>query len=114
MNRDYLPFHAARTYQDRKMAKWMGFFISEHTESLHEMQNEVTISSMHTEELLLYLSQLYTTQTKFTCHLHKITYTGKIYQLFSTKCILKTTQNMQTINYNQIQKITILQEQNNE
>ena len=31
IDRSYLPFRSARLYQDRKMAKWMVFFLSEHT-----------------------------------------------------------------------------------
>lgn len=34
VNRSYLPFKSAREYQDRKMKKWQGFFLSEHTSSL--------------------------------------------------------------------------------
>lgn len=34
VDRSYLPFKAAREYQDRKMAKWMGFFLSEHSTAL--------------------------------------------------------------------------------
>ena len=32
----YLPFWSAREYQGRGMAKWMGFFLSEHSSSLWE------------------------------------------------------------------------------
>ena len=28
IDRSYLPFRSARLYQDRKMTKWMGFFLS--------------------------------------------------------------------------------------
>ncbi len=34
VNRNYLPFKSAREYEDRSMAKWMGFFISEHSTAL--------------------------------------------------------------------------------
>lgn len=34
VSRDYLPYESAREYVDRGMAKWMGFFISEHTSAL--------------------------------------------------------------------------------
>lgn len=40
MNRSYLPFLSAREYQDRGMAKWMGFFLSEHSSSLWEEKNK--------------------------------------------------------------------------
>ena len=36
VDRSYLPFKSAREYQDRKMAKWMGFFLSEHSAALNE------------------------------------------------------------------------------
>ena len=59
MNRSYLPFLSAREYQDRGMAKWMGFFLSEHSISL----------SM--EEKVLFVRQLYTNvfPATFVCKL---------------------------------------------
>ena len=51
MNRSYLPFLSAREYQDRGMAKWMGFFLSEHSSSLWEEKNKEDISiSLSMEE----------------------------------------------------------------
>ena len=44
MNRSYLPFLSAREYQDRGMAKWMGFFLSEHSSSLWEEKNKEDVS----------------------------------------------------------------------
>lgn len=44
MNRSYLPFESARVYQDRGMAKWMGFFLSEHSSSLWAEKNKEDIS----------------------------------------------------------------------
>ena len=38
--RNYLPYESARKYVDRGMAKWMGFFLSEHTTALSQMENE--------------------------------------------------------------------------
>ena len=40
VDRSYLPFKSAREYQDRKMKKWMGFFLSEHTASLNKLDKE--------------------------------------------------------------------------
>ena len=34
IDRSYLPFKSARAYKDRKMAKWMGFFLSDHQTAL--------------------------------------------------------------------------------
>ena len=45
IDRSYLPFQAARDYQDRGMMKWMGFFLSEHTTSLDEDRNRIDMTS---------------------------------------------------------------------
>ena len=61
INRSYLPFLSAREYQDRGMAKWMGFFLSEHSSSLWEEKNKDDISiSLSMEEKVLFVCQLYT------------------------------------------------------
>lgn len=61
IDRSYLPFESARLYQDRKMAKWMGFFLSEHTAALSDDLKKVT-----------YLSSLTLEKNKFIyflCHI---------------------------------------------
>lgn len=61
MNRSYLPFLSAREYQDRGMAKWMGFFLSEHSSSLLEEKNKEDVSiTLSMEEKVLLVRQLYT------------------------------------------------------
>ena len=45
IDRSYLPFQAAREYQDPGMQKWMGFFLSEHTSSLHAAKYRVDFST---------------------------------------------------------------------
>ena len=61
MNRSYLPFLSVREYQDRGMAKWMGFFLSEHSSSLWEEKNKEDISiTLSMEEKVLLVRQLYT------------------------------------------------------
>ena len=72
MNRSYLPFLSAREYQDRGMAKWMGFFLSEHSSSLWEEKNKDDISiSLSMEEKVLFVRQLYTNvfPATFVCKL---------------------------------------------
>ena len=57
----YLPFLSAREYQDRGMAKWMGFFLSEHSSSLWEEKNKEDVSiTLSMEEKVLLVRQLYT------------------------------------------------------
>ena len=61
MNRSYLPFLSAREYQDRGMAKWMGFFLSEHSSSLWEEKNKEDVSiTLSMEVKVLLVRQLYT------------------------------------------------------
>lgn len=44
VDRSYLPYKSAREYRDRGMAKWMGFFISEHSTALSK---EAASSSLY-------------------------------------------------------------------
>lgn len=63
IDRSYLPFESARTYQDRKMAKWMGFFLSEHTTALNANGETIDFSkALPLEEKLLLLTQVYVHQ----------------------------------------------------
>lgn len=75
--RHYLPYESARQYVDRGMAKWMGFFISEHTSALLEMGHEIDFSKqMNEEEILMLLGQVYLN------HLTIALYTKDNYQPF--------------------------------
>ena len=60
IDRSYLPFQAAREYQDPGMQKWMGFFLSEHTSSLHAAKYRVDFSTdlSKPQKLLLLNSML--------------------------------------------------------
>ena len=63
IDRSYLPFRSAREYQDIKMQKWMGFFLSEHTTTLSDDLNKVTyLYSLTLGKKLLLLSQVYANQ----------------------------------------------------
>lgn len=44
VDRNYLPYKSAREYQDRKMAKWMGFFLSEHSTALTSQGDPLDLS----------------------------------------------------------------------
>lgn len=57
IDRTYLPFKSAREYADRGMAKWMGFFISEHSSSLAKM-NGITSMSTSIEDDEIYIQAL--------------------------------------------------------
>lgn len=65
VDRSYLPFASARLYQDRGMAKWLGFYLSEFTTAFTDFNQRVTLpQDLPLEEKLLSLSQLYTQQLK--------------------------------------------------
>lgn len=59
VDRSYLPWKAAREYQDRGMKKWQGFFISEHTSILNEMYDPTNeeFKRMKPIEILMFLNQ---------------------------------------------------------
>lgn len=60
IDRSYLPFKSARKYVDRGMAKWMGFFISEHRTALEAEDETIDYSrKMPAEDLRLLLGQAY-------------------------------------------------------
>lgn len=50
IDRSYLPYQSAREYTDRGMAKWMGFFISEHSSALSKKE-ESSLSSNKEENV---------------------------------------------------------------
>lgn len=86
--RDYLNYESARKYVDRGMAKWMGFFISEHTSALLQMGNEIDFSNqMKEEEILMLLGQVYLN------NLEIILYTNESYKPYIGKII-----NMENLN----------------
>lgn len=63
IDRSYLPFRSARMYHDRKMAKWMGFFLSEHNSALNDNGEVIDFSkALSLDEKLLLLSQAYVHQ----------------------------------------------------
>ena len=60
IDRSYLPYKAAREYQDRKMAKWLGFFLSEHTAALNDTGDTVVFGEqLSLDEKLVLLNQVY-------------------------------------------------------
>lgn len=96
IRRLYLPFRSARAYKDRGMAKWMGFFISDHLSALQEDSMTVEFGEeTSADEILEWLSQIYIQQlimtyyvkTKKACH----TVTGKILELTQDHMILHIT-----------------------
>ena len=58
-DRSYLPYQSARDFQDRGMAKWAGFFLSEHSTALAKKELDIQLDR---QEKFQMLSQAYSQQ----------------------------------------------------
>lgn len=115
IDRSYLPFPSAREYQDRKMAKWMGFFLSEHSSALVDDSNTKTFSSsLSLEQKYLYIRQLYVHQLYASIRIaqgkERLIYTGIVSSIGKTDFLLKTDQGYIRIFLNTLLSIDINEE----
>ena len=110
MDRYYLPYPSARLYQDRKMAKWMGFFLSEHTSAL---QSEDIIFLSHClltdEQRLLLLNQAFLQGLEVTLVLEKEEITGTITDLSIHETSIKSIHENRRLNNKDIWDIRLSQ-----
>ena len=112
INRNYLPFKSARAYVDRGMAKWMGFFISEHTSALSHMGDVIDVSEeMSRDEILLALSQLYVNGLNVMVYtrLRLDPFVGKINDIFQDSFYLCGHEAL-IISFEDIIKLVLLEE----
>lgn len=112
LKRLYLPYQSARTYRDRGMAKWMGFFISDHISALQE--SDVTIEFVEetsSDEIIEWLSQIYIQQLTMTYHIKSKTridiLKGRILELTLEYMILEI-QTHNTATYERIETQRII------
>ena len=62
-DRSYLPYQSARDFQDRGMAKWASFFLSEHSTSLAKKELDMNrLTRLGRQEIIQLLSQAYIQQ----------------------------------------------------
>ena len=62
-DRSYLPYQSARDFQDRGMAKWAGFFLSEHSTALAKKELDMSqLTQLDRQEINQLLSQAYSQQ----------------------------------------------------
>ena len=62
-DRSYLPYQSARDFQDRGMAKWAGFFLSEHSSALAKKELDIScLPQLDRQEKFHLLSQAYSQQ----------------------------------------------------
>lgn len=110
INRSYLPYKSAREYLDRGMAKWMGFFISEHSTALSKEGDTIDFTkAMDEEEKLLFLSWAFFNNKKILLYtnLQKEPYLGKIYDMTKEKLYLNMKNRTPNFLYSQILKLTV-------
>lgn len=115
IDRSYLPFQSAREYQDTKMQKWMGFFLSEHTSALSDDTNKVTyLSELTIEKKLLLLSQVYAGQLITRIDVveknKRISYIGTIPNLAKDHILIKTKSGHVNLKMNDIISIDLVEE----
>ena len=62
-DRSYLPYQSARDFQDRGMAKWAGFFLSEHSTTLAKKELDISrLTQLDRQEKFYLLNQAYSQQ----------------------------------------------------
>jgi len=115
IDRSYLPFQAAREYQDRGMMKWMGFFLSEHTTSLDDDRNRIDMMSDLTDmEKLVLIGQLYASQLqgRFVMKGKNVrnTYFGRVTKISSKEITIKTAYKYQLLQVKDILSINMTEE----
>ena len=113
INRNYLPYKSAREYSDRGMAKWMGFFISEHATAINTQGDTIDFSNnMDKDEKKLLLNQLYF--FKGLAYLYTLNqrepYLGKVVDCGKDTIYFSTKQNILQVSINNILKVSLAEE----
>ena len=112
INRNYLPYKSAREYADRGMAKWMGFFISEHTTAINTQGDTIDFSNnMDKDEKRLLLNQLYFFKEHLTfSREYYEPYLGKVVDCGKDTIYFSTKQNILQVSINDILKVSLAEE----
>lgn len=115
IDRSYLPFQAAREYQDRGMMKWMGFFLSEHTTSLDEDRHRIDMTSDLNEiEKVVLIGQLYASELQgmFVMKGKNVrnTYFGRVTEISPQEITIKTANKYQLLQVKDILSINMTEE----
>ncbi len=119
IDRSYLPFKSAREYQDVKMQKWMGFFLSEHHSALSEDASPKNDRSHLTpEEKLTFLNQVYAKQVNIHIEViennKRMSHVGTISNITATAISLKTKAGYITLKIDTISKMSLTEEKDHE
>lgn len=92
------------------MAKWMGFFLSEHTTALHSMTENVSVKSLSSSKLLLLISQSFL--NNFTIEIfvdNNQSYVGTIYDIFDDTLYFECDNQMINIKFDDILNINLME-----
>ncbi|EHI69410.1 hypothetical protein ACVRY7_10775 [Streptococcus ictaluri] len=111
VDRSYLPFESARQYQDRRMVKWTGFFLSEHHHALSKTQKIVPLSnSLDDSQKQLYLIQAYCSQVPLLLTIWQkdkvINYLGSISHIDNNSFQIKTKNTYHRFSIHQLISLT--------
>ncbi|NQP65260.1 hypothetical protein HO908_06810 [Streptococcus suis] len=115
IDRSYLPFQSAREYQDTKMQKWMGFFLSKHTTALSDDANKITyLSDLSLDKKLLLISQLYASQLMAKLVVldgeKRVNYTGTVPEVNKSNILIKTKEGHINVTFKDILNIELVEE----
>lgn len=111
--RNYLPYKSAREYCDRQMAKWMGFFLSEHTSALNGITDEpFEIEKQSASSLLVLISQSYLNNLTVEIYTRSSNspLIGTIYELEDDAVFFESDNEMFKIQFDDIVNITLGEE----
>ena len=92
--RSYLPYQSARDFQDRGMAKWAGFFLSEHSTALAKKELDMSqLTQLDRQEINRLLRQAYSQQVPIRItflNLERLTeITATVFHLDSKQVLLQ-------------------------
>lgn len=115
IDRSYLPYQSARDYQDRGMAKWMGFYLSEHTTALSKAKSKEDLTPAKSHQQLLFLAgQLYASQAKSLISIaekeRRVYYQGQIVQLGAQHLLIKNQEHYHNLPISDILDIDLLED----
>ena len=115
IDRSYFPFQSAREHQDRGMAKWIGFFLSERTTSLVNERDKIDLSTdLSTADKPMLLGQLYVDKLRARLVVkrkqQRLSLYGDVVRVSSSDISFKTKEGYQRINIDDILRINLTEE----
>ncbi len=114
IDRSYLPYASAREYLDRGMAKWMGFFLSEHNTALSAGGDSVDFSAGEGDEMkMLCLAQVFLQKRDILLYttVQKEPLLGRVSYMAEEKLYFKTQGRIPNFSYAQIRGLTLAEEE---